>query len=196
MRSHPLFPPPVPAPAPALAQATLVGSVLALCLLVSAPLGAAPPLADPTQPPDFTPGAGGRTVSTAARLAAEGLRTPALHQLQAVQTSARGVATALINGRVVRVGDLLGDGPSGVTVQAIDADGVTLLGPHYRQRLALTPGGTKTPSAATNEIVITRSRASSEALAGPPAGGSTATPLAPPAPPPVLSRAGVIKESP
>ena len=192
MRSHPFLRPAAPAaaPLPALAPATLAGSVLALCLLASAPLGAAPPLTDPTQPPDFTPGAS-HTATAAARAAAEVLRAPPLRHLQAVQTSAHGVATALIDGRVVRVGDVLGEGPGGVTVHAIDADGVTLHGPRYRQRLALTPGGTKTPSAAGSDIVITRSRASVD-----PRADTRAVTLVPPAPPPAPSRAGVIKELP
>ena len=169
-------------------------SVLTLCLLASAPLGAVPQLlADPTQPPGYAPAAGSSATTTSARLAVQALRTPVPRQLQAVQTSAHGVATALIDARVVRVGDVLGDGPGAVTVQAIDADGVTLRGLHYQQRLALTPGGTKTPSAATAEIVITRSRASTEALTADPAGAIT---LAPPAPRPALRRSEVTKELP
>ena len=178
---------------PAFAESTLAGSVLALCLLASAPLAAAPPLADPTRPPDAAAGASVTAAAAAARSADAALRTPVLRQLQAVQTSARGVSTALIDARVVRVGDVLGDGPGAVTVQAIDADGVTLRGPQYQQRLALAPGGTKTPSAVTAEIVITRSRASIAALADGPAGAITLAPLAPR---PALRPSEVTKELP
>ena len=178
-----------------LAPSTLAGSVLALCLLASAPLGAAPPLADPTRPPDFAAGASptAAVAAAAARSADAALRTPLPRQLQAVQTSARGVATALIDARVVRVGDVLGDGPGAVTVQAIDADGVTLRGPHYQQRLALAPGGTKTLSAGPVEIVITRSRASTGTVASGPAGAIT---FAPPAPRPALRPSEATKELP
>lgn len=166
-------------PVRALARLALIAPALLTLGLRAAPL-----LGDPTQPPEFTSAAnsqaGARSAATAA--AATAGMVPLPHQLQAVQISAHGNSTALIDSQLVRVGDVLGD----ATVRAIDAEGVSLRGPHYAQRLALTPGGTKTPSASAHEISITRS------------GGSfSASPVStPPSPPSASRQTGLIKESP
>lgn len=76
--------------------------------------------------------------------AAEPAAPPVWPVLQAVQVGAAPAdSTALIDGRLVRVGDRLG----AVTVAVIDATGVLLRGARFEQRLALLPGITKTASA-------------------------------------------------
>jgi len=114
----------------------------AACMLLGCtamlPAAAQPALADPTQPPGLVqPVAATRTRSGAADAA------PVWPLLQSVQVSASGSSSALIDGRVVRVGDRLGE----MSVVAIDAQGILLRGSRYDQRLALLPGLVKTSSA-------------------------------------------------
>ena len=118
-----------------------------LWLLAAAPAHAVPALADPTRPPGFTrptstpavrSGGGGESVAdTVAAVPA-----PVMPKLQSLQVSAGGGSTALVDGRVVRVGDRLGE----TLVVTIDAQGILLRGPRYEQRIALVPGGGKTAS--------------------------------------------------
>ena len=115
------------------------------CLLVfgTAHPGAAaePPLADPTRPPGLV-----QAPVTVAR-AGSGVAAapPTWPQLRSVQVSAQGQSSALLDGRVVRVGERLGD----ATVLAIDAQGVLLRRGRSEQRLALLPGLAKTTGAST-----------------------------------------------
>jgi MSHA biogenesis protein MshK len=94
----------------------------------------AEPLADPTRPPGYAPGAVAPTHAASAAAA------PAWPQLRSVRISAPGDSSALLDGRVVRVGERLGD----ATVVAIDAQGVQLRRGAVEQRVTLLPGAAKT----------------------------------------------------
>jgi hypothetical protein len=97
-------------------------------------------IADPTQPAGaaaVSPGAAGSRGSRAAG----GPAAPAVWpKLQSVQVGDNGSASAMIDGRIVRVGETLGP----LTLVAIDAQGVLLRGARFEQRLALLPGIEKT----------------------------------------------------
>ncbi|NRF71114.1 hypothetical protein HLB44_29370 [Aquincola sp. S2] len=107
--------------------------LLAAGACVHAAAGA--PLADPTQPPARV--APAATAATAGEPA-----PPSWPRLQSVQVGAAGGASALLDGRLVHIGDRVG----ALTVVAIDHQGVLLRGPHFAQRLALTPGISKAGS--------------------------------------------------
>ena len=79
--------------------------------------------------------------------------------LQSLQVSVRGESSALVDGRVVRVGDRLGE----TVVVTIDTQGILLRGPRYEQRIALVPGGGKTPSTSADTAVAS----TAESTAGP-----------------------------
>ncbi|MEK8049201.1 hypothetical protein AACH10_03015 [Ideonella sp. DXS22W] len=112
----------------ALAAATAAVAAVGAAVVAAPPLTALP---DPTRPPaalatTTVPGpiASGRVSGAApAQPAAEAARAPALPRLQAVQLR-QGNETALIDDRMVRVGDKVGDR----VVVAIDAEGVLLRG--------------------------------------------------------------------
>ena len=136
-----------------------------LWLLAAAPAHAAPALADPTRPAGFTTraastpavrsgGVGGVADADAAVLA------PVRLTLQSLQVSAGGESSALVDGRVVRVGDRLGE----TVVVTIDTQGILLRGPRYEQRIALVPGGGKTAPTTPNMGVSTAASASSAAI--------------------------------
>ena len=108
-----------------------------LALLLSG--ARAEPLADPTRPA----GVAERPTGSATRGASAGAAPPLWPQLQSVQVGAPGGSSALLDGRVVRVGERIGE----VTVVAIDAQGVLLRAARYEQRIALVPGIVKTASA-------------------------------------------------
>lgn len=109
---------------------------LALGLLCLASPGTlAGPLADPTRPPSSIEAVGApmgaahranpataRAIAAAARAAQVEEAPMPLPAVQSVQVPARGPAVALLDGRVVRVGDSL----AGRTVIAIDSQGVVL----------------------------------------------------------------------
>lgn len=102
---------------------------------------AEPPVADPMRPAQ----AAAAPAETAPRAAAAAEAAPPVWpQLQAVQVGGGYATTALIDGRLVRVGDKIG----ALTLVAIDPEGVLLRGPRFEQRLSLLPGVTKTASAA------------------------------------------------
>ncbi len=96
-----------------------------------------PPLADPTRPPGLAQPSGG---AARAGVSAE---APAWPQLQSVLVSAQGGVSALVDGRLVRIGERVG----GLTVVAIDAQGILLRAARYEQRITLVPGVAKTASA-------------------------------------------------
>ena len=122
-------------PALAAFAALLPASMLAL-LLAPAPAAAAPPagLADPTRPPGAAQATGPAQRAAAPQAAA--VDPP---QLQSVQLGRGGETSALVDGRLLRVGDRLGE----ARVVAIDLQGLQLQGPRGAERLwlldALTP---------------------------------------------------------
>ena len=141
-----------------------------LWLLAAAPAHAAPALADPTRPAGFTRAAstpavrggrgGGVADAGAAADAVAALPAPVMPKLQSLQVSAGGGSNALVDGRVVRVGDRLGE----TVVVTIDAQGILLRGPRYEQRIALVPGGGKTAPATVSMSVGTAASAGSAAI--------------------------------
>ena len=111
-----------------------IGLALGL-LCLSSPGTIAGPLADPTRPPSSIEAgsvpigtahranpATARAIAAAARAAQVEEAPVPLPAVQSVQVPARGPAVALLDGRVVRVGDSL----AGRTVIAIDSQGVVL----------------------------------------------------------------------
>lgn len=122
--------------------ALLLGAVLSLGW--SEPVSAQAGLADPTRPPALLAGParpGGTVQATTAsqRTTADHTRAPQLQspQLQSLQLPRDGGApSALIDGRLLRIGERLGEW----TVQAIESDAVWLRrGRAAPQRLALLP---------------------------------------------------------
>jgi MSHA biogenesis protein MshK len=111
---------------------------LTLLLAASHAPAHADPLADPTRPA----GAAERPSTSAARSSSTAA-PPLWPQLQSIQVGAPGGASALLDGRVVRIGERIGE----VTVVAIDAQGVLLRAARYEQRIALVPGIVKIASA-------------------------------------------------
>jgi hypothetical protein len=125
---------------------------LALAALAATLCASALPqtVADPTRPMSalLGDGAEARPTKGAPRPAAAASATPsAAPRLQSVQTAGPGRSKALLDGRLLHVGDRLGE----QTVAAIDAQGITLSGPRGPQRLTLTNGITKTASRPTND---------------------------------------------
>lgn len=112
----------------------------ALCalLLAAAPAALrAQDLADPTRP------AGPAGTAERARAASSPNTPPrALPQLQSLQIPAQGPASALLDGRVVRVGDRVGE----LTVVAIDGQGILMRAAHSEKRIPLVTGITKSDS--------------------------------------------------
>ncbi len=117
------------------------------------------PLADPTRPPSALAAPGGlaaaalpqranlataRAIAAAAR-AAEPPPPANPAQLQAVQLPAHGAASALVDGRQIKVGDSV----DGRSVLAIDGQGLLLKGPRGPERLWLLDG---TPKQAVGSI--------------------------------------------
>jgi hypothetical protein len=112
-------------------------------------------LADPTRPPTAVlramtgPKGGGAPAvpmlsAPAASEAASGASAPARPvrregRLTSVRVSAGLGSVALLDGRLVQVGDRVDD----ATVALIDDDGVVLRGPKGLQRLSLTPAASK-----------------------------------------------------
>lgn len=121
-----------------------------LCLAGTATGG---PLADPTRPPAALTAPGGlaaatlphranadtaRAIAAAARAAEPPPASPPA-VLQAVQLPAQGTASALVDGRAVKVGDAV----DGRAILAIDAQGLLLKGPRGPERLWLLAGTPK-----------------------------------------------------
>ena len=103
---------------------------------------------DPTAPPAGLTSEGEAPVRAAARAAsgasAAKAATVAAPHVESVRTGGDQPATALIDGRMVRIGDRMGD----AVVTAIDDQGVTLrAGKGPARWLAFAPGIRKTPSA-------------------------------------------------
>lgn len=106
----------------------------------------AQPVADPTRPSAALLGdAPASKTSGAASPRSPSAPAPAataLPRLHSVQLPRHGAASALLDGRVLRVGERSGDH----LVVAIDGQGVTLRGPRGEQRLALFASVTKSAS--------------------------------------------------
>jgi hypothetical protein len=112
--------------------------------------------ADPTRPAGILAAEGSASAPRVARAAAPAsAAAPAIPQLQSVQVGTNGSATALVDGRLLQVGDTLG----GSRIVAIDAEGLTLRNAQGRnERLSLISssiakrdGGPERPMAALTE---------------------------------------------
>lgn len=168
---------PRPGPGRAMAARVLRTLPLALWLTGSSAACAAdasPGLADPTRPsarPSAPPPAAGRPAASAP-VPAAALPPPLL--LQSLQLPQRGLASALVDGRMVVVGDEIG----GRRVLAIDPQGLLLQGKAGAERLPLLAGSPKQPA---GSIVVQRS-ASFFAPPKPEPGATTAAPTMQPPP--------------
>jgi hypothetical protein len=115
----------------------------------------AEPVLDPTRPMAALLGEPADAgPAKAARSAAPAASAPAAAsppRLQSVQTSNSGAASALLDGRLVRVGDRVGE----QSVAAIDRRGLTLRGPRGEQRLSLLTGITQTASRSAAPVTDT-----------------------------------------
>lgn len=108
---------------------------------------------DPTRPPaSALPEPAQRSTEAAAR-APRAPATPAsAPQLQSIQLPRQGAPSALVDGRIVRIGERIGD----QTVVSIDAQGVLLRGARGPSlTLSLLNGVLKTPTLAAPEIART-----------------------------------------
>jgi MSHA biogenesis protein MshK len=115
------------------------GVVLALLACGVHAAALAQPLADPTRP---GPGTAAAAVDGGAPRPAGEAAPKTWPQLQSVRISAPGEASAVIDGRLVRKGDHVGD----AVVVTIEARSVVLRTTHYTQQIGLTPGVVKTAS--------------------------------------------------
>ena len=108
---------------------------------------------DPTRPPISAPAElAERSTEAAARVPRAPAAPASAPQLQSIQLPRQGAPSALVDGRIVRVGERIGD----QTVASIDAHGVLLRsarGPSLT--LSLLTGVLKTPSLAAPEIAHT-----------------------------------------
>ena len=111
--------------------------VLLLCGAATHTASAAPPLPDPTRPAAFAEPAASSALPRRSDITA--VAAPAAPQLQSVQIATNGGSTALVDGRLVRVGGRVGE----LTVFAIDEQGLWLRGARQDQRLSLLPGVAK-----------------------------------------------------
>lgn len=99
-------------------------------------IAADPLLADPTRPPD-------PVRAVAAGQTASAVPGPTVWpHLQSVRLSATGGSSAVIDGRIVRVGDRVGE----TTLMAIGPQSIVLRGVGFSQQVALLPGTFKTAS--------------------------------------------------
>lgn len=116
---------------------------VALIALLAAAVQAQP-VADPTRPAAALLGeaVASRPASGASSRPAPVVAPAALPALQSLQIPRDGVPSALLGGRVVRVGDHIGEH----LVTAIDGRGVSLHGPRGEQRLSLFASVTKSAS--------------------------------------------------
>ena len=131
-------------------QPRLTLSVMALAWAASAH---AQPITDPTRPPPAAALASPVGAIAPAR-AASAVAPAAGPQLQALQLPTDGSASALVDGRVVRAGDRLGEH----TIVAIDARGLTLRSARgSTQLMSLLSGVTKTPSGAPPDTALAAS---------------------------------------
>jgi hypothetical protein len=114
--------------------------LLAACAAaLGSPHASAEPVPDPTRPATALLGdpAEARPAKAARSVAPAASAVPAAARLQSVQLGAAGAASALLDGRLVHLGDRVGDR----YVAAIDRHGLTLRGPNGEQRLSLLTTG-------------------------------------------------------
>ncbi len=109
-------------------------------LLLCSAASAAAPLPDPTRPAAFSEPAA--SSATPRQVAPAAPSAPAAPQLQSVQLAPNSGSSALVDGRLVRIGSRVGD----LTVVAIDEQGLLLRGARQDQRLSLLPGVAKLAS--------------------------------------------------
>jgi hypothetical protein len=152
----------------------LTVACLSACALLLVEVQAGP-LADPTRPPAALMAPGGLAAAAlpaqanleaaralaAAAQAAEPAAPAAPAVVQGVQLSANGAASALVDGRAVKVGDLL----DGRAVLAIDAQGLLVKGPHGPERLWLLVGTAKQAAGSITATQSTRYQAAPAAAA-------------------------------
>ena len=148
----------------------LSAALAAAALAAAAAPAQAGPLADPTRPPAWVAPA-----ASAAPARGTVGRAPAAEprpqpRLQSVQLPEGGAASAVIDGRVVKVGDPVGD----AVVVAIDADGLVLRNGKVTERVWLFAAEGKRPA---GSLVESRSARFT------PAAGDARTASAPPAAP-------------
>ena len=143
-------------------RAALLAPLLAAA--AAAPVAQAGPLADPTRPPAALVavqphGPGASTAGPSATLALRGAAASApatapapaaASVLQSVQVPVRGPAVALVDGRLVKAGDMVGKR----TVLSIDSQSLVLRGDSGTERLWLLAGNSKQ---APGSIVTTHS---------------------------------------
>ncbi|MDP3821601.1 MAG: hypothetical protein Q8R33_09010 [Burkholderiales bacterium] len=115
---------------------------LLLCGVATHTARAAPPLPDPTRPAAFAEPAASSAVMRRNETAV--VTAPAAPRLQSVQLAANGASSALVDGRLVRVGSRVGE----LAVFAIDEQGLWLRGARQDKRLSLLPGVAKLASGA------------------------------------------------
>ncbi len=164
------------------AHAIVLAGLLFAALLAGLPAGAQPvAIADPTQPAGAAGASPGLAGTRGTRTAGEALAPAVWPKLQSVQVGDNGSASAMIDGRIVQVGEAVG----ALKLVAVDAQGVLLRGARFEQRLALLPGIEKTalaepaalpPAAAAQPAPPLRGRVRAAAVAS-----ITASPAAPPA---------------
>jgi hypothetical protein len=119
----------------------LIAHAVAALLLVALPASAqTAAIADPTRPAGAAAASPGIAGARGARTTGEPAAPPVWPKLQSVQVGDNGSASAMIDGRIVQVGEAVGP----LTLVAIDAQGVLLRGARFEQRLALLPGIEKT----------------------------------------------------
>jgi MSHA biogenesis protein MshK len=114
-------------------------------------IAAEPPLADPTRPPDPV-----RAV-VAGQVASAVPGPTVWPHLQSVRLSTTGGSSAVIDGRIVRVGERVGE----TTLMAIGPQSIVLRGVGFSQQVALLPGTFKTASTVApfaQEIVVPATR--------------------------------------
>ena len=119
---------------------------LLLCGAATHTASAVPPLPDPTRPAAFAEPAASSAATR--RSDTTPVAAPAAPQLQSVQIVANGGSTALVDGRLVRVGGRVGE----LTVFAIDEQGLWLRGARQDHRLSLLPGVAKLASGTAPSI--------------------------------------------
>ncbi|MEO7335984.1 MAG: hypothetical protein ABIV63_05310, partial [Caldimonas sp.] len=113
-------------------------------------------LADPTRPPSFGPPA----ASAPARATPNPAPVPQWPSLQSIRLSASARSSALLDGRLVQVGEEVG----GVTLVSVDAQGVRLRRAGTERRLSLMPEVTKTAAAAASPVFPTALAATSKGI--------------------------------
>ncbi len=137
-----------------LTRFTLLALLVLLACATTAPQ--AQTVTDPTRPPASAMPSAAADPTERSGDAATRLLRPALPasapaappQVQSIQRSATGATNALVDGRLVRVGERIGD----QTIVAIDAHGVQLRGARGAlQTLTLLSGVDKTPSLGRTE---------------------------------------------